>query len=169
MLAGISISCQTYQRGDQEESWWSLPPLRGWWVWRLQLWRHISDNKWASENKNPSIFNRTRVLWQHQLRAYVQNGGKAHRYRKDVGRWSSSALACYEEENMQIVWKLHIISNFSRWYLTFYLSCLISAVRQTWEYLVNLNGTIVVCNKVLLQNIGFSSSFINTFIFFFPL
>ena len=24
--------------------------------------------------------------WQHQLRVYVQNGGKAHCYRKDIGR-----------------------------------------------------------------------------------
>ena len=24
--------------------------------------------------------------WQHQLRVYVQNGGKAHCYRKDIGK-----------------------------------------------------------------------------------
>ena len=26
--------------------------------------------------------------WTHQLRVYVQNGGKAHCYRKDIGKWN---------------------------------------------------------------------------------
>ena len=34
------------------------------------------------------------TYWQHQLRVYVQNGGKAHCYRKDLNRNFSSANPC---------------------------------------------------------------------------
>ena len=38
------------------------------------------------EKKNLEFLAERECYWQHQLRAYVQNGGKAHCYRKDIGR-----------------------------------------------------------------------------------
>ena len=38
------------------------------------------------------------TFWQHQLRCYVENGGRAHCYRKEITRtriWTSSAQACW--------------------------------------------------------------------------
>ena len=34
--------------------------------------------------ENPEILATRETFWQHQIRAYVQNGGKAHCYRKDI-------------------------------------------------------------------------------------
>ena len=35
------------------------------------------------EKKNKDFLAEREIYWQHQLRVYVQNGDKAHCYRKD--------------------------------------------------------------------------------------
>ena len=36
------------------------------------------------EPKTPQFLAEREVYWQHQLRVYIENGGRAHCYRKEV-------------------------------------------------------------------------------------
>ena len=52
------------------------------------------------ETENMEDLAERELYWQHQLRAYVQNGGKAHCYRKDIWFSAQPQLVMKQYENI---------------------------------------------------------------------
>ena len=97
------------------------------------------------------------LYWQHQLRCYVENGGGAHCYRKELWRkWKRLSLSKNQQLHIQATY-VQLCYFFSVQYLVYLTS--VSFVSQSWKWIVDLFETQICWKNKHLFNLEFSDSF----------